>query len=492
MSSRKGISRSSNYDNSSSDTEETDISPEDRGQRKDSQSYGGSPKLKPCLVSKLEEEQRQHRETSPGNRASSPGASARGSTSSAHRNKSRSSHHHHSAHPHHHQQHSPRPNSGRTLDRLGSSGSGRSSSTEGSLASTMAAGMGDPGSNGGGSGGPLPPQLTSSDERVTLIVDNTRFVVDPALFSVQPDTMLGRMFGSSLEHNFTRPNERGEYEVAEGISATVFRAILDYYKTGIINCPPSVSVPELREACDYLLIPFDAQTVKCHNLRGLLHELSNEGARQQFEKFLEDLILRRMVISAQRGDRECHIVVLLDDDIVDWDEEYPPQTGEEYSQIVHSTAMYRFFKYIENRDVAKQVLKERGLKKIRLGIEGYPTYKEKVKRRPGGRAEVIYNYVQRPFLRMSWEKEEAKSRHVDFQCVRSKSITNLAAADGSPPVADPLLPPGAAAAAMPVHVEPMHQQELGAVGGVEDAPNVQPVLPKEPYPNVQLPTDDMP
>lgn len=39
--------------------------------------------------------------------------------------------------------------------------------------------------------------------------------------------------------------------------------------------------------------------------------------------------------------------------------------------------------------------------------------------------QVIYNYIQRPFIRMSWEKEEAKSRHVDFQCVRSKSITNL-------------------------------------------------------------------
>lgn len=77
--------------------------------------------------------------------------------------------------------------------------------------------------------------------------------------------------------------------------------------------------------------------------------------------------------------------------------------------------MYRFFKYIENRDVAKQVMKERGLKKIRLGIEGYPTHKEKIKKRPGGRAEVIYNYVQRPFIHMSWEKEEAKSRHVDFQ-----------------------------------------------------------------------------
>lgn len=65
---------------------------------------------------------------------------------------------------------------------------------------------------------------------------------------------------------------------------------------------------------------------------GLLHELSNEGARCQFEVFLEELILPLMVNSAQRGDRECHVVVLLDDDVVDWDEEYPPQMGEEYSQ----------------------------------------------------------------------------------------------------------------------------------------------------------------
>ncbi|EHB04301.1 BTB/POZ domain-containing protein 10 [Heterocephalus glaber] len=102
--------------------------------------------------------------------------------------------------------------------------------------------------------------------------------------------------------------------------------------------------------------------------------------------------------------------------------------GEEYAQIIYSTKLYRFFKYIENRDVAKSVLKERGLKKIRLGIEGYPTYKEKVKKRPGGCPEVICNYVQRPFIRMSWEKEEGKSQHVDFQCVKSKSIPTLAAA----------------------------------------------------------------
>lgn len=38
--------------------------------------------------------------------------------------------------------------------------------------------------------------------------------------------------------------------------------------------------------------------------------------------------------------------------------------------VIYSTALYKFFKYCENRDMAKQVLKERGLKKIRLGIEG--------------------------------------------------------------------------------------------------------------------------
>lgn len=190
------------------------------------------------------------------------------------------------------------------------------------------------------------------DERLTLVVDNTRFVVDPQLFAAHPNTMLGRMFTSGVE--WARPNERGEYEVADGISATVFRAILDYYRSGFIQCPPSVSVQELREACDYLLLPFDAHTVKCKNLRklshfvyeikqqgnsgfpigtgGLLHELSNEGARAQFESFLEELILPVMVNSAQRGDRECHLVVLLDDDVVDWDEEYPPQMGEEYAQ----------------------------------------------------------------------------------------------------------------------------------------------------------------
>jgi len=66
-------------------------------------------------------------------------------------------------------------------------------------------------------------------------------------------------------------------------------------------------------------------------------------------------------------------------------------------------------------------------------IAGYPTHKEKVRKRPGTRPEVVYNYVQRPFIHCSWEKEESRSRHVDFQCVKSKSITNLAEAVADEP-----------------------------------------------------------
>ncbi|XP_035662153.1 BTB/POZ domain-containing protein 10-like isoform X1 [Branchiostoma floridae] len=316
---------------------------------------------------------------------------------------------------------------------------------------------------------------TKGSEKITLVVDQTRFVVDSNLFASHPETMLGRMFGTR-ENDLVRPNDKGEYDVADGMSASVFRAILDYYKYGQIRCPPDVSIQELREACDYLLVPFDCDTIKCVNLRGLLHELSNDGAREQFVMFLEELIMPIMVQCAQKGDRECHIVVLTDDDVVDWDQEYPPQMGEEYSQIIYSTAMYRFFKYIENRDVAKAVLKERGLKKIRLGIEGYPTYKEKIKKRPGGKPEVIYNYVQRPFIRMSWEKEENKSRHVDFQCVKSKSITNLAAAAADTPADQAIVQQNAPA---------QEEEPEGAVGG---SPPPMP-LSVEPYPTVQLPIE---
>ncbi|KAF8360429.1 btbd-10 [Pristionchus pacificus] len=315
-------------------------------------------------------------------------------------------------------------------------------------------------------------------DKVALVVETTRFLISPAILTNKPDTMLGRMFlvrCSREGADMVTPNANDEFEVAEGLSANCFRAVLEYYTSGVMRCPPSVSVAELREACDYLLIPFNAETVKSHNLRALLHELSNEGARQQFSRFLEDVILPQMVASTEHGERECHIVVLLDDDVVDWDDEYPPQMGEETTHVVYSTHLYRFFKYAENRDCAKQVLKERGLKKIRLGMEGYPTHKEKVKRR-FNKAEVIYNYVQRPFVHCSWEKEEARSRHVDFACpiVKSKSNPSLAAAASDPLPGQAAAPAAAAAVQQVVHVA--GNQQLAAAAVAQAAGEANPLL----------------
>uniref|UniRef100_A0A183SHS8 BTB_3 domain-containing protein n=1 Tax=Schistocephalus solidus TaxID=70667 RepID=A0A183SHS8_SCHSO len=155
--------------------------------------------------------------------------------------------------------------------------------------------------------------------------------------------------------------------------------------------------------------PYGSFVPSFSHLGEFLHEVSNDGAYSIFEHFLEESILPKLMECAHLGERECHVVILTDDEQVHWDAEYPPQMPEAEltSHILYSTQMYRFLKYIENREIAKRVLIERGLKKIRIGIE------------------AIYNYVQRPFLRMSWEQEENKSRHVDFQCVKSKSVSDL-------------------------------------------------------------------
>ena len=52
----------------------------------------------------------------------------------------------------------------------------------------------------------------------------------------------------------------------------------EYYHSGVVKCPSSESVSELRETCDYLMIPFDEKTIKTSNICeysapcGLKHE----------------------------------------------------------------------------------------------------------------------------------------------------------------------------------------------------------------------------
>ena len=56
--------------------------------------------------------------------------------------------------------------------------------------------------------------------------------------------------------------------------------------------------------------------------------MSNDGAYRIFEKFLDEQIVPQFMKCARMGERECHIVILTDDEQVHWDDEYPPQMPE--------------------------------------------------------------------------------------------------------------------------------------------------------------------
>ena len=36
------------------------------------------------------------------------------------------------------------------------------------------------------------------------------------------------------------------------------------------------------------------------------------------------------LVYVQKGERECQIVILMEDDVIDWDDEYPPSVGEDH------------------------------------------------------------------------------------------------------------------------------------------------------------------
>lgn len=87
------------------------------------------------------------------------------------------------------------------------------------------------------------------------------------------------MFGTSYESNLTRSNNNGEFEIEQPISPAIFKAILDFYITGIATCPSDEHISDLREACDYFLIPFNMSTIQ-----------SNDLGKSSFYLFLISLI----------------------------------------------------------------------------------------------------------------------------------------------------------------------------------------------------------
>ena len=103
--------------------------------------------------------------------------------------------------------------------------------------------------------------------------------------------------------------------------------------------------------------------------------------------------------------------------------------GEEYTQTIYSTSLYRFFRYVENREVAKMVLRERGLKKVKLGIEGHPTHKEKLKKRPGGKAEV------RPIMALLFYRVTKLLGDTDYVDIKMRIVSSIKSLHLSRPTA---------------------------------------------------------
>lgn len=98
---------------------------------------------------------------------------------------------------------------------------------------------------------------------------------------------------------------------------------------------------------------------------------------------------------------------------------------------------------------------------------------------------------------MSWEKEEAKSRHVDFACpiVKSKSNPSLATAASDPLPQAPLAAVAGSAVVMPT-VHHVYQAPAAAIHYQMHPPptpavlNPPPPQPSEPYPhNVPVPDE---
>eukprot|EP00039_Didymoeca_costata_P020320 m.340829 g.340829 ORF g.340829 m.340829 type:complete len:447 (+) comp19580_c0_seq1:199-1539(+) len=263
-----------------------------------------------------------------------------------------------------------------------------------------------------------------TDGSVSLIVCGRRFIVNVKSLAKHPNTMLGRMFAGDY-HGLNKPNSNGDYtiECDGSFSDQTFREILNYYEDGKIMCPSHISIGELQKACEFFLIPFTHETIQCASIAKFLHHLSNKGAESRFLQFLDELLTPAMARDANIGERQSHIVILDTGETVIWDTDMPPMLGEQYAQVVHSTLLLRFMRYHDNQMIAKRLLRSRGLKHVKIGVEGFPTFVEKIKRFENGeKAEVMYNYEQRPFIRLSWDEEVYKSRHVDFQTVRGRPV----------------------------------------------------------------------
>jgi hypothetical protein len=82
------------------------------------------------------------------------------------------------------------------------------------------------------------------NERVVLNVGGTRFETYTCTLAAYPDTLLGAMF-SSRNRDMLRPDAAGEHFFDR--DPAVFPCVLNFYRTGKVMQPPTVSEEMLEE-----------------------------------------------------------------------------------------------------------------------------------------------------------------------------------------------------------------------------------------------------
>ena len=145
---------------------------------------------------------------------------------------------------------------------------------------------------------------------------------------------------NALQYALNTPNVFVPFDWKHSSNHWVFLIIVLSHRSFILNplysCVLEKLKPKLRrsqmEGDNVCPLNFlDAQLEKsgflsnCLN-NDVLKKVSFSRTSISGGLFLKITLFIKML---QHGDRECHIVVLLDDDVVDWDEAYPPQMGED-------------------------------------------------------------------------------------------------------------------------------------------------------------------
>ena len=123
------------------------------------------------------------------------------------------------------------------------------------------------------------------------------------------------MFGSGRDNNFTRPNEKGEFEVADGISSTIFRAILvRSYKHSITDMIDSMFVVLSLSLC----FPFPCFGYCCHlcqrwakRLHSLIITLIIPSFHQKFKMTLFKSEVRGYKRGETKPSNRCFVFTIL-------------------------------------------------------------------------------------------------------------------------------------------------------------------------------------